>query len=35
MKAGARADIPSLNGMTPLGLAVKQGDERMNRILKQ
>jgi hypothetical protein len=33
MRAGARADIPNLRGITPRDLAARQGDERMMAIL--
>jgi len=35
VKAGAKADTPDISGNTPLDLALKQGDERMIRVLKQ
>jgi hypothetical protein len=35
VEAGAKADLPDIGGNTPLDLALKQGDERMIRILTQ
>ena len=34
MRAGARTDIPDVNGRTPLDLAIRLGDERMISIVK-